>query len=312
MTKIVGGLTVAVALAAPLSFEPYYTNLMTQILIGAIFAQSLNLLVGHGGMPSFCHGALLGTTAYVVAILTTQFGFGHLSAALLGIFATVILGAIFGALALRGTGDIFLMITLALGQVVWGLAFRWSSVTGGEGGIGGVGRAAPFGIDVTGPGAFYLFVLAVAGAYFIAHYTLVTSPFGSTIEGCRDQPRRMRALGFNVWLIQWVTFVISSFGAAVAGLMFVYYNRYVGPNAVSLAGSSEAMLMVIAGGAGSLLGPVVGSALLVLLRNIVSTYVSHWLMLLGIVFIVIMMFLPQGIVPALRRHATRFRSIGAR
>jgi branched-chain amino acid transport system permease protein len=301
-------------LAAPFATGPYYVNLASQILIGALFAQSLNLLVGYAGMPSFCHGALLGTSAYLIAILTAHYGVDHLTAAVIAVTATTALGAVFGAMALRGAGDVFLMITLALGQVIWGLAFRWSSMTGGEGGIGDVTRPEPFGVSLASPYDFYLFTLATTAIFFVAYYALVKSPFGTSIEGCRDQPRRMRALGYNVWLIQWISFVISSFGASVAGLMYIYYHQYVGPAVVSLASSSDAVLMVIAGGAGTLLGPVVGSALLVLLRNVVSTHVSHWIMLLGIIFILIMMYMPHGIVPWLSqlRRFSGFKRAGSK
>jgi branched-chain amino acid transport system permease protein len=286
----------------------YYTNLASQILIAAMFALSLNLLVGYAGLTSLGHAGYLGISAYASGWLTTHLGWGQLPSAAVALASATVLAGVFGLIALRATGISFLMITLALGQVLWGLAYRWTSVTGGDNGISGLKRPSPLGINLGDPDNFYLFTLLVFLLLWGAIAVWVRSPFGASIRASRDQPRRMLALGYNVWLIRWITFVASGVLGSVAGLMYVYYHQFISPHSLSLANSAEMLLMVIAGGAGTLTGPVVGAALVVLLKNVASAYVDRWTMLLGVVFILIVMFVPGGIVAGiarLRRRRTR-------
>jgi branched-chain amino acid transport system permease protein len=301
VTRALGAAVVILLALVPLVSPVYYVNIGSQILVAAVFALSLNLLVGYAGLTSLGHAVYLGMTAYTVAWLTTRMATSHLAAAVIAVAVTLVMAAFFGVLALRGSGLTYLMITLALGQILWGVAYRWASLTGGENGISGMTRPQPFGLDLAAPRTFYVFALVITTLVFAAIARLVHSPLGASIEGCRDQPRRMRALGHNVWLVQWVTCLIAGAGAAVGGLLYVYYYQFVAPPVLSLTSSAEALLMVIAGGAATLTGPLVGATLVVVLKNVVSAYVPRWVMLLGIVFVLIMVFMPQGIVPGLRR-----------
>jgi branched-chain amino acid transport system permease protein len=290
------------ALAAPLLLgQPFYINIGSQVLIAAIFAMSLNILVGYGGMTSIGHAAYLGTSAYVVALLTLQHGFSFYSASAVALLVVVIMAAIFGAIALRGTGITFLMITLALGQTMWGVAFRWSDVTGGDNGLPDIKRPDLFGLNLVEPGLFYavmiaLFLVALAGMWIFIH-----SGLGLSLKGTRDQPRRMGMLGHHVWLVRWIAFIIAGFWAGVAGIAFIGYHGYIHPLSLGLANSAEVLLMVIAGGAGTLLGPVVGATIVVVLKMVVSAYVSRWVLLLGCTFVAIVILLPEGVVPGLER-----------
>lgn len=295
-----------VAIAAPLAMpwlvtSDYYVNIGTQIVIAAILAMSLNVLVGFGGMISLGHASYLGVAAYLTIYLTGQAGFGPLAGALAAIAATTLLAMLFGYLALRASGLGFLMITLALGQILWGIAYRWASLTGGDNGLGGPVRPHPFGLDLMNPTAFFYFTLIFLAAAFWLISRFIQSGLGQSLQGTRDQPRRMRALGYNVWLIQWLSFVFAGFWGAIAGLLYAYYNQFVSPQTLHLTTSAEALLMVIAGGTGTLFGPIVGAALVVILKNVVSAYITRWLMLLGIIFVTIVMFMPEGLVPGARR-----------
>jgi branched-chain amino acid transport system permease protein len=285
----------------------YYINLASQILIAALFAQSLNLLVGYAGLTSLGHAGYLGLAGYVSGWLFLNLQWGHLGAAAAALGVTTVMAALFGLVALRATGLSFLMITLAFGQILWGIAYRWASVTGGDNGLSGLTRPAPFGLDMGSATVFYYFALAVFLAVWGLIAIWVRSPFGASICGTRDQPRRMSALGYNVWLIRWITFIVSGFFGAVAGLMYVYYHQFISPHSLSLANSAEMLLMVIAGGPGTLAGPVVGAALVVVLKNVASSYIDRWIMLLGFVFIFIVMFVPGGIVPGVRRALLRLQ-----
>jgi branched-chain amino acid transport system permease protein len=291
-------------LLPPVLAGDFYINLASQLLIAAIFALSLNLLVGFGGMISLGHASYLGVAAYISALLTSRYGFGHGVAALVSISGTVAMAAFFGVVALRATGLGFLMITLALSQVLWGLAYRMSNVTNGDNGITGLTRPAPFGISLDSPVAFYWFVLIVATIAFLLMMVFVSSAFGSSLRGVRDQPRRMAALGFNPWLIRWITFIYAGFWGGVAGLLYVYYHKYIHPSSLSTTSSAEALLGVIAGGSGTLGGPAVGAALVLLLKNYASAYVERWNMLLGLVFLFIVLVMPAGIVPAFTKLMT--------
>jgi branched-chain amino acid transport system permease protein len=294
-------------LLPPFFAGDFYINLASQILIAAIFALSLNLLVGFGGMTSLGHASFLGVAAYISALLTSRYGFGHGAAALISISGTVAMAACFGVIALRASGLGFLMITLALSQVLWGLAYRMSNVTNGDNGITGLTRPAPFDISLESPIAFYWFVLIIATLALVLMAIFVSSAFGASLKGVRDQPRRMAALGFNPWLIRWITFIYAGFWGGVAGLLYVYYHKYIHPSSLSTTSSAEALLGVIAGGSGTLGGPVVGAALVLLLKNYASAYIERWNMLLGLVFLFIVLVMPAGIVPGISKLVAGLR-----
>src|SRR5258708_7853243 len=193
------------------------------------------------------------------------------------------------------------MITRALWEVLWGLAYRMSNVTNGDNGIAGLTRPTPFGISLNSPVSFYWFALTVAALAFLMIAIFVSSSFGSSLKGVRDQPRRMAALGFNPWMIRWIAFVYAGFWGGISGLLYVYYNKYIHPTSLSITSSAEALLGVIAGGSGTLGGPVVGAAVVLLLKNYASAYVERWNMLLGLVFLFIVLVMPTGIVPGLSK-----------
>jgi len=306
------GAAALLAIALPLVAGEYYVNLASQILIAAVFALSLNLLVGYCGLTSLGHAAYLGLSAYFSAWITLRLGLGHLYTAPLALACTTLCAALFGLVALRASGLGFLMITLAIGQVLWGLAFRWAAVTGGDNGLSGLTRPAPFGVSLDGATAFYYFTLAIALAAGAAMMLLAGSAFGALMRGTRDQPRRMDALGHHVWLVRYLAFIAAGFFGGVAGLQYVWYHKFVHPHALSLTNSAETLLMVIAGGTGTVAGPVVGAALVVLLKNYVSAYVERWTMLLGFVFLLIVLFMPDGLVPGLQRAWSRMTGKGAR
>ena len=274
----------------------YYVNVSSQILFYAIFAIGLNILVGYGGLVSLGHAGLFGITAYAVGYLL-QSGFGHAAAILAALAISVVATAVFAALALRATGIAFIMITLALGQIIWGLAYRWISVTGGDNGINLHGRPAPFSIDLGSASAFYYATLIVFLIALVVVTIFVRSPFGAALNGTRDQPRRMNALGYHVWAIRFWAFLLSGLLTAVASILFVYYTQFISPQTTALTASAEVLLMVIAGGPATLLGPIVGSALVVIVKNVVSGYIERWNFLLGVIFVAIVILMPEGLVP---------------
>jgi branched-chain amino acid transport system permease protein len=278
----------------------YYINIASQILLWAVLALALNVLVGYGGLTSLGHAGLFAMAGYAAALMLVA-GYGHFIACLTALVVTIATSKIFAVLALRATGIGFLMITLAIGQIQWGIAYRWASLTNGDNGINVSTRPAPFGLSLTSAPSFYYATLLVFLVAVVTMAVFVRSPFGVSLAGSRDQPRRMTALGYNVWLIRFLAIVFSGFWSGVAGLLFLYYNQFISPQVAALTTSAEALLMVISGGSGTLLGPIFGAAIVVITKNVVSSYIERWNLVLGLIFILIISFMPEGLVPGSAR-----------
>lgn len=274
----------------------YYVNVASQILFYAVFALGLNVLAGYAGLVSLGHAGLFGISAYATGYML-NLGYSHSVAIATALIVGMVAMAIYAVLSLRATGIGFIMITLALGQIVWGLAYRWISITGGDNGISLHGRPEPFGVALTSPNAFYYATLIIFLVALAAMAVFVRSPLGAALMGTRDRPRRMTALGYHVWLIRFLACLLSGLLTSVAGILFVYYNQFISPQALDLTASAEVLLMVISGGAGTLLGPIVGSTLVVVVKSVVSGYIERWNFLLGAIFVAIVILMPEGLVP---------------
>ena len=292
--------------------NPYYINVASQILLYAVFALALNVLVGYAGLVSLGHAGLFAVAGYAAALLLAA-GHGHLAANLAAIVVTLVASAVFATLALRATGIGFLMITLALGQIVWGVAYRWASLTNGDNGVNVSTRPTVFGWSLAGADQFYYATLVIFVLAVVSMAVFVRSPFGAALRGTRDQPRRMNALGYNVWLIRFLAFLFSGFWSGVAGILFLYYNQFISPQVSALTASAEALLMVISGGSATLLGPIVGAAIVVMMKNVASAYIERWNLVLGLIFVIIISFMPEGLVPgSVRLCKAGWRALRAR
>jgi branched-chain amino acid transport system permease protein len=278
----------------------YYVNVASQILFYAVFALGLNVLVGYAGLVSLGHAGLFGIAAYATGFML-QSGYGHTLAILMALIVGVFAMALYAVLSLRSTGIGFIMITLAIGEILWGLAYRWISLTGGDNGINLHGRPAPFGFDINTADAFYYMTLVVFIVAVATVATFVRSPLGAALKGTRDQPRRMNALGYHVWAIRFYACLFSGLLTSASGILFVYYTQFISPQTLALTSSAEALLMVISGGAGTLLGPIVGAALVVVVKSVVSGFIERWNMLLGAIFVAIVILMPEGLVPGSAR-----------
>jgi branched-chain amino acid transport system permease protein len=290
----------ALLLGLPPFLSGFTLSLLTQALVWAMLAMSLDILLGYTGLASLGHAAYLALGAYSVGILATRHGANFWVTLVAGVGLAVLGAAIFGLVALRATGVYFLMITLALGMVVWGLAHRWVSMTQGDNGIASVPRPRGLPWALTAAQPFYYFVLAAFVLAFLVLWTVVQSPFGKTLVGIRESESRMRTLGYNVWLHKYVGFVIAGAAGGFAGVFWAYYNGFVSPADAELATSVEILLMVALGGRGTLFGPALGAFVIVLLKNLVSVYTHRWLLILGAVYIGTIVYAPEGIVGLLR------------
>ena len=291
--KWIAAAALVAAVVLPLVLPSFYVHIMVLMVIFAIFAMSLDILMGYAGLPSLGHAAFYGIAAYASGLLTARYGGSWWEGILLALGCCGLLAALFGFVALRTRGLYFLLITLALAQVLWGASMRWGSFTGGFNGLRGI----PKHLEILGgtPGAYYL-ALAIFIVLGGAMYMLVRSPFGLTLQGIRDSESRMQTLGYNVWLHKYLAFVISALFAGCAGVMGAYYDGFVSPFDLSLLVSADAILMVILGGTGTLIGPVIGAVVIVALRNFLSTVMDDWLLVLGGIFILTVFIAPNGVI----------------
>lgn len=293
-------LALLAAAVLPLLLSSYHVDLATRILIFAVLAMSIDVLAGFVGRTSLCHGAIFGVATYVVIWAMAKAGLPAVPAFGAGVVAATLVAALFGLLAVRTSGVYFLLLTVALGMVVWGICLRWTGVTGGENGLRGQDMRPAL---LLARENFYWLVLAVAALAAWAMQRFVNSPFGLSLRGIRDSESRMRALGYNVPLHLFVGFAVSGFFAGVAGAMYAFFNEYVSPSSVAMGQSVAGLLMAIVGGVGTLFGSFIGAAAIIMLENTVSWYTDRWQAVLGLVFILTMIFAPEGILGTVRRLA---------
>src|SRR6202048_5127094 len=265
--KILAVVAAVLALAVVVPFTSSFVILLvTRALAFSILVMSLDILLGFTGLASLGQAAYLGIGAYVTAVLATkyQFGLGYdfWLVVLFGILAGAVLAAFFGLLAVRATGVYFLMITLALGQCVWGLAYRWNSLTGGENGINLSARPQ----------------------------------FGASLLGIRERELRMRMLGYNTWLHKCIAFVIAGAFGGLAGVLWAHTAGIVSPENVVLTTSVDALLIAVLGGAGTLVGGVIGCFIVFGMREYLSTVVPWCQYALGAVYVLTILYLPSGLM----------------
>ncbi len=300
-------LALAAALATiPLWAPRFWIYIGTQALIFAIFAMSLDLLLGYAGLASFGHAAFYGVGAYACALLALRHVDGLLPLLLVGALASAAVAVPIGALSLRTTGIYFLMLTLAFAQMLWGLAVNWTSLTRGTDGLIGIPRPTLPGADALGftlyeRGPFFIVCLVIAVLVFLLLEALTRSPFGRTLEGIRENERRMRALGYPTFRYRLAVFVVAGAIAGVAGSLAAMSNGYATPDLLYWTGSGLVLVAVVVGGSRSLIGPVLGAFLVLVAQLGLSTFVDRWELLLGSLFIAFVLFLPRGLVGLVRR-----------
>lgn len=292
----------------------FYTFLATDIVILALFAASLNLLLGYTGLVSFGHAAYFGIGAYTCAILMKTYGVPFAFALVAAALNAAFWALVFGAFCVRSTKIYFSMLTLAFAQVVWAVCFKWNSVTGGEQGFNNVPypdldwmSVIPAFGDLRAGDKYYLLVLILTGIAFALMWRVVRSPFGRILTAIRENPERAEFVGINVRRYQLASFVIAGAFAGFAGALFGIFNRGVFPDFAYWAKSAEVLIMVILGGFSVFWGPAVGAAVLILLNQQINAYTQYWPFILGTVLIVLLFAFPGGIVGTLSAGLARMR-----
>jgi branched-chain amino acid transport system permease protein len=282
------------------------------MVIFAILAMSLDILLGYTGLSSFGHAGFFGVGAYAVAILSTRYKMGFLVCCLSGVVLAAGISSIFGLLVAHATGVYFLIITLALGMTLWGLAFRWVSMTGGDNGISGIPRPdLGLPLAMKDPLTFYYVILAFFLICLVLMAVLVRSPFGHSLRGVRESESRMRVLGYHTWLHKYLSYICSAAFAGFAGVLWAYFNGFTSPYDMDLTASIEIILMVILGGPGTLIGPALGAGIIVFLKNFISAYTQRWLLILGAIYILTILYAPQGLMNLIKDLLKRDRKRSA-
>ncbi|MFQ5577505.1 MAG: branched-chain amino acid ABC transporter permease [Anaerolineae bacterium] len=308
--KPVLALLLVLALAYPYLVRSYILSLGIEVLIFAIFAMSLDLLLGYSGLVSFGHAAFLGLGAYIAAYISSRSDLAlgltdNLLLILLAVVAgTALVALVIGFFALRTSGIYFLMVTLAFAQMLFSIAIRWSSVTGGSDGLIGVPRPAigigSFSYAFNSRESYYYLVLAFFLLSWWLMRRIVNSPFGWTLRGIRENEQRMLALGYNTFRYKIGAFIIAGIFGGVAGMLLAHFFRHAAPENLYWTVSGQVMIMLIVGGTGTLTGPILGAGVVRLLPNFASTYTERWQTLMGLVFILFVLFAPKGIMGLLR------------
>ncbi len=290
-------------IAVPSMFDRVAVSLLSQILIYGLLAMSLDLIFGYTGMWSFCHAAIFGVAGYTVGLLVKYYSiksFWVLAPA--GLFMAVLTSSIFGFVALRARTVYFLLITFALGQLIYGMTIKFNKVTGGSDGLPDIPYPdLGLGVSFTSTHMYY-FILMIFVLSVLVLYQIIHSPFGHSLQGIRESETRMRALGYKVWLHRYIAFVISGFFAGVAGILYAHFSGLMTPDNTGFAASGLVMIMIIIGGSGTLWGALIGSVVIFVLEFYVSGIsTDRWPIVLGACFVVAVMFARRGIFPALDR-----------
>jgi branched-chain amino acid transport system permease protein len=279
------------ALVLPALIGSYALSVVTEILIFALFAVSLHLLTGLGGMVSFGHAAWFGLGAYGAALTVSRFGWPMEAALPAGVLVAALGAAVAGALCVRLTGVYLAMLTLAFAQIIWSIVFQWYDVTGGDNGILGVWPPA----WAASPVAFYYLTLVLAGGSVVFLRQIVFSPFGLALRACRDSPLRADAVGIDRERVQRLAFVIAGGFAGLAGALYGFLKGSVFPDVLAVPLSVDALVMVLLGGIQSLGGPVVGAAVYKTLTIVLAAYTDYWRLVIGVVVLALVVAFPQGI-----------------
>lgn len=283
---------ILILLAIPNIISQYYVYLLATVFTTALLASSLNLVLGYGGLLHLHHGVFYGVGAYTVAIVMTKTSWPFAVAVMLGPLVAALIALLIGWFCVRLRGLYFGMLTLALGQLVWAIVYRWNALTSGDNGI----HAIPVPEFLTSVNSVYYTTLVVLFVSLAILYLITKSPFGLTLLATRDNPVRSESVGINVKRHRLTAFVIAGFFAGIAGVLFVLVERSVAPSLLFWNKSAEILIMCLMGGLTVFMGPTLGAGILVLLSMIVGLYTEYWLLVLGLLLLILVLFLPQGIL----------------
>jgi len=310
-TAPVAAVAVGVVLVLLLQGNGFTSTLVVDMLVYAIAAMSLDFLGGYAGLISLGQAGFLGVGAYGVAIAEVHF-FSPWAAVGIGLGAVLALGLALGIVAVRTKGVSFVIITLAIGQVLWGLAFQWVGLSEGDNGIPLTILPALGPFDLNDPLTLRMTVLVVFAVVALLLVTFVHSPFGLSLRGVRSNETRLAALGYRTGLHRYLAWVIAVFFAGVAGVLYIFVNQLISPAAMAFSQDGLLVIMVVLGGLGSIWGPALGAVVIVLFQQELSIYLSRWQTLMGLTMIAVVLFSPGGLWGLVRAAGRRRDALIAR
>jgi branched-chain amino acid transport system permease protein len=286
------GAGIILLLIFPLFLPRFYVYLISIILLYGLLATSLNLVLGYGGIFQFHHAVFYGVGAYGTTLMLTKTGLPAVLAFIAGPLIAAAFGLVLGIICIRLSKLYFGMLQISLGSLVWAIVYRWYSFTGGDDGIHGI----PIPELLSAPKSAYYYTLIITLLCLFIMWKIIHSPFGSALQGIRDNPVRSEMIGINVKRHQLLALVLAGFFAGVAGSLFVVVDNTVFPDMLFWTFSLEILIMCLLGGWFTFLGPMLGAAVIVALRTFVSTYTGYWALVLGIIMMLVIFFLPNGIL----------------
>ena len=296
------GAGILVTFLLPYLVPGYYVSLVSIVFIVALLASSINMLAGDAGLVTLGHAGIAAAAGYGLA-WASRAGFDLWAQLGIAALLTLIASLIYALISMRTSGIYFLMVTLAAGMVFYGIAYRWSAVTGGDNGLAGIRRPAML-------AEYWQFYFFAVSAFIVVTAALVVvsrSPFGLALRGIRDSESRMRSLGYNIPAYKFVAVLLSGAVAGLAGVLTVWQNEFISPSAGGFQASAIALIMVVLGGIGTLFGPLIGATLVVSIQHVLSSYVDRWPLILGLILIASVLFAPQGLDGGFRGLASRLR-----
>ncbi|MFB4165854.1 branched-chain amino acid ABC transporter permease [Alteribacillus sp. JSM 102045] len=281
--------------AAPFFLPLFHINLFSEILILAIFALSLNVILGYTGMVSLGHAAFFGTGAYAAGIIAQNVSSNLLLSLIGAIAISIVLAGVIGIFCMKVSGFYFLMLTLAFSQMVYSFVYQANQWTGGSNGLSGIPRPMLFGFEISSAVLIFYMIVIVFMVLFAGLRVLIKSPFGQVLVGIRENETRLKSMGYNTSIYKYVAFIISGSIGGLSGSLYTYFNGFIAPSDVYWTMSGTVLIMVLIGGAGTMAGPVWGAALIVLLETVIAMYTDMWMLILGSIFIIFVIFFPSGI-----------------
>ena len=294
--------TLVVLALIPWVLARYQISILTELFIFGLFALSLDLIMGYTGMVSFGHAAYFGLGAYASALLLLNVAVPVPIALLAGALLAGVVALPVGYLSTRATGIYFAMLTLAFAQFLYTIAFKWRDLTGGSDGIAGVPKTTLWwgGPSLASPAAYYYLVAATLVLSLFVCRGLVRSPFGRALQAIRENERKFSVLGRDPRRFKLAVFVIAAVFAGLAGALFSPFRGFASPEVMFWVLSGQALMMVIIGGIGTLIGPVLGAMLFLLIQEVLSSYTEQWMIFTGAIFVLMVIFLPGGLVGAVK------------
>jgi branched-chain amino acid transport system permease protein len=299
---VIGFAAIIIAIIFPFVAPKFQLRMFTEIIILTLFAMTWKMMLNEGGMFSFGHAVYFGVGAYASVLGWLHIpGLSFLSGILLGAFSSALVAFVLGAFLVRMSGTYFALLTLAFNQLIWAIVWKWRDVTGGDDGLGKFPKPELFGLTMKDPATFYYVSLIIIGACLFACWYFTRTPLGNICLSVKSNEERAQFIGFNVKTSKLVLLTLLGFMAGISGALYAQFQEFIATSVIDGAMSTNVLFMAYIGGIGHFWGPIVGSAIFVYLSEYLSSFTDRWEFILGVIFILVVLFAPQGILGTFRR-----------